>query len=102
MIQTTGRRVVVEPIRELPSEFIIVPGRRTRWRNGELSICGQVVAVGRENAGVPVGSFVYHSDSCGEYIEHGKYRVIHEDDIMFLSDKLVPAQWIGAEENYDG
>lgn len=99
-MRTMGKRVVVEPVVELPSAVLMVPERNTRWKNGKLSICGKVVATGRE-AGIEVGAYVYHSDSCGEFIDHGKYRVIHEDDIMFMSSELVPAQWLGAKENYD-
>lgn len=97
---TVGRRVVIEPIVEMPSSLLTVPDRTTRWKSGKLSICGKVVAVGRK-AGIEVGEYAYHSDSCGEYIDNGKYRVIHEDDIMFTSDELLPTQWLGAKENYD-
>jgi len=99
-MRTVGRRIVVEPVAELPSGLLTVPDRATRWKTGKLSICGKVIATGRE-AGVEVGTYVYHSDSCGSYIDNGKYRVIHEDDVMFMSDELLPAQWLGARENYD-
>lgn len=100
-MKTVGRRIVIEPVLEMPSALLTVPVRTTRWRKeNKLSICGKVVAVGRD-AGVEVGTYVYHSDSCGEFIDNDRYRVIHEDDVMFMSDELMPAQWIGAEENYD-
>ena len=101
MIQTTGRRVVLEPILEYPSDVIQAPNRTSRWKNGAISICGRVVSLGRENSGLQVGDIVYHSDSCGKKIDDEKYNVIHEDDIMFTSEQPLPVQWVGAEERYD-
>lgn len=109
-MRTTGNKIVVKPIFELPSTSIAVPARPSRWKNGQLSICGEVVAVGpgrrtkrrnRVPVDVRVGQYVYHSDSCGRPIDDDRYAVITENDVMFVSDELLPAQWIGAKENYD-
>ena len=102
MIQCLGRRVIVEPVLERPSSVIEVPARASRWKNDGLTICGRVVALGRTGAGLEIGQYVYHSDSCALPVQDGELRSLHEDDIMFVSDTLVPTQWVGAEESYDG
>lgn len=101
MITTTGRRIVVEPVLEMPSSVVAVPNRVSRWKNGNVSVCGRVVAVGRAGVGVEVGQYVYHSDSCAIPINDGKFNVIHEDDVMFLTNVLLPVEWVGAEENFN-
>lgn len=101
MIAATENKIVLEPVREMPSEAILVPVRGTRYRNGKLSICGRVVAVGPKVQGVGIGEYAYHSDSCYQPIQEGALNVIRQDDIMFLSHELLPAQWLGAEEVYE-
>lgn len=101
MISTTGRHVVVEPVSELPSSVVVVPNRTSRWKNGNISICGKIVALGRKNVGLELGQYVYHSDSCATPINDGKFNVLHENDVMFMSNELIPVQWIGAKENFD-
>ena len=102
MMRTTGKRLILEPILEQPSASIVVPNRTSRWKNGAVSICGRVVAMGRENAGIDLGDIVYHSDSCGRLIADDQFNVIHEDDVMFVSKEFIPVQWVGAEEIPDG
>lgn len=97
---TTGDKVILKPLLEKPSDTIIVPARDTRYRNGKLSICGEVIAVGPKVQGVEVGSYAFHSDSCFAPVRDGKLNVIRQSDIMFLSDKPFAVQWIGAEETY--
>lgn len=109
-MKTTGSKLILEPIFETPSATIAVPDRPSRWKNGKLSICGRVVSAGpgtRNRKGllipteVKVGDYVYHSDSCGTPILNGRYNVVREADVMFVTDEPIPAQWLGAKENYD-
>jgi co-chaperonin GroES (HSP10) len=107
-MQTTANRVIIEPIFE-SNEYIDLLPQDSRWKNGRLSICGKVVAKGpgfrikrtRRSPDVEIGQYVWHSDSSGEFIKEGKYKVIRENDIMFLADEFVPVEWVGAEEKYD-
>lgn len=98
---TVGDKVIVEPILEKPSDVIAVPDRNTRYRNGKLSICGRVTAIGPEVEGIDIGDYVYHSDSCYAPIKNSGFNVMHQGDIMFVSKELIPVQWIGAEEHFD-
>lgn len=110
-MKTTGSKLILEPLFEMPSEFIAVPARQSRWKNGKLSICGRVVSAGpgtRNKKGllvppdVKIGDYVYHSDSCGSSILDGRFNVVRENDVMFISKEPLPAQWLGAKESYDG
>lgn len=110
MLTTTEDRIIVRPVLEKPSDIIAVPKRPSRWKNGDLSVCGQVIAVGpgrktRKGVIVPVsvkpGDFLYYSDSCHVSVKNGEFDVIRESDVMFVSDELLPTQWLGACEHYD-
>lgn|SRR5574340_540464 len=110
MISTVEDRIIVRPVLEKPSDIIDVPRRPSRWKNGDLSICGQVVAVGpgrttRKGIVVPpsveIGDFVYYSDSCHASVRDGELDVVRESDVMFVAKELLATQWLGAEENYD-
>lgn len=100
-MQTTTTKLVLEPVAEILSDLIYTPKKDSRWKNGKLSICGRVVAIGPQVQDVKVGDYAYHSDSCYAPINGGKFNVIRQNDIMFLTDELIPAKWIGAEENFD-
>jgi co-chaperonin GroES (HSP10) len=107
-MKTTTDRIVIEPIFD-SNPFIDLLPQDSRWKNGRLSICGKVVAKGPGKRikrvcrppDVEIGQYVWHSDSSGEFIKEGKLKVIHESDVMFISNEFVPVEWVGAEEKYD-
>ena len=96
-------RVALEPIYETRSDVLWTPEELSRWKNGELSISGKVVAIGPEVTGVEVGETVYHSDSCAQPfdINGNEIRIINQDDIMFMTNRPIKSYWLGAQENYD-
>jgi co-chaperonin GroES (HSP10) len=96
-------RLALAPIYEPRSDKLWTPDEISRWQNGKLSISGRVTAIGPDVQGVSVGDVVYHSDSCAKPfdINGNEIRIIHQDDIMFVSDEPVKTAWIGAEEDYD-
>ncbi len=98
---TTTNKLVLEPVAEILSNLIHVPEKDSRWKNGTLSICGRVVAIGPKVQDVQIGDYAYHSDSCYAPINGGKFNVIRQNDIMFTTEELISVSWIGAEENFD-
>jgi hypothetical protein len=102
-MHTTTNKLILEPVLERPSAIIEAVPTATRWKNGNMSICGRVVAMGPKVKDVAIGEYAYHSDSCYVPVNEGQYNVIRVDDIMFLSKEPIPVQWLGAEEiSYGG
>lgn len=99
MIKPLGNRILISPIVETRSEVIWTPEQLSRWGNGLLATKGTVLAVGPDVDGVEVGEIAHFSDSCGKPCADG--ILIREDDVMFVSDATVKAEWIGAEEVHD-
>lgn len=99
MIRPLSNRIVIDPIFYPMSDAVWTPTQRSRYKNGQASISGKVIAVGPRVTGAAVGDIVYHSDSC--FKEFDGVRMIREDDIMFITDEPVDAKWLGADEVYE-
>lgn len=86
---------------EARSDVIWTPEQLSRWGNGLLATKGRVVSLGPEcdPEAVHVGEIVHFSDSCGKPCPEG--ILIREDDVMFVEDEPVKAEWIGAVEVAD-
>jgi len=61
-----------------------------------LATKGRVLDLGPDVYEVKVGEVVHFSDSCGKPCAEG--ILIREDDVMFIEDEPVKAEWIGAME----
>lgn len=81
------------------SDVIWTPEQLSRWGNGLLATSGTVLALGPEVDGIEVGEVVHFSDSCGKPCADG--ILIREDDVMFVCDADVKAEWLGAKEVHE-
>lgn len=91
-----ANRILIAPIVEARSDVIWTPDQLSRWGNGLLATKGSVLAIGPDVEEVAVGEVVHFSDSCGKPCPDG--ILIREDDVMFVEEEPVKAEWIGAME----
>lgn len=91
-----GNRIAVRPFHEKRSDILWTPEVMSRWGQGILCTKGEVVACGPSAREVKVGEVVHFSDSCGK--PAGDLLMIREDDVMFVEDEPVRAEWVGASE----
>jgi hypothetical protein len=98
LIRPLGNRILVSPIVESRSDVIWTPEQLSRWGNGLLATKGTVLALGPEvdPDAIKVGEVAHFSDSCGKPCADG--ILIREDDVMFVCDASVKAEWVGAVE----
>lgn len=99
MIKPLANRLLIAPIVESRSDVIWTPEQLSRWGNGLLATKGTVLALGPDVQDVAVGEVVHFSDSCGKPCEDG--ILIREDDVMFVEEAPVKAEWLGAVEVAD-
>lgn len=100
MIRPLANRILVRSIVEKRSDVLWTPSTQSRWGNGEQCTKGEVIEIGPEVDSVKVGEIVHFSDSCGKPAnENGVAQLlIREDDVMFVEEEPVKAEWIGAKE----
>lgn len=96
MIKPLANRILIAPIVESRSDVIWTPEQLSRWGNGLLATKGRVLELGPEVYEVKVGEVVHFSDSCGKPCAEG--ILIREDDVMFVEEEPVKAEWVGAME----
>lgn len=99
MIKPLANRLLISPIVESRSDVIWTPEQLSRWGNGLLATKGTVLALGPDVQDVAVGEVVHFSDSCGKPCEDG--ILIREDDVMFVEEEPIKAEWLGAVEVAD-
>lgn len=97
-IQPLGNRIAVRPFLEKRSDILWTPELMSRWGNGVQCTKGEVVAMGPEvdQDQLQPGHVVHFSDSCGK--PAGDLLMIREDDVMFVEEEPVKAEWLGATE----
>lgn len=93
-----GNRIAVRPFREKRSDILWTPETMSRWGNGVQCTKGEVVALGPDvdHDQLKIGDVVHFSDSCGKPADD--LLMIREDDVMFVEEEPVKAEWIGAQE----